>query len=224
MSLISIKNICFKYKDEKIIDNISFDINPGNYLCIIGENGSGKTTLLSCLLGLLNIDDGEIIYDKDFDKQIAFLPQQNNIQKDFPATVEEVVLSGCLNNLKNRLFYSSKEKELAKSKMELLDIWDLRKKSFKNLSGGQKQRVLLSRALCASDKLLFLDEPISGLDEKTSKQFYEMLNKLNKDGTTIVMISHDGKEIMKYASHILYLGDKNFFGCKDDYLKWRKNI
>lgn len=221
MCLVNIKKLVLSYDNNIISENINFKINQGDYLCIVGENGAGKTTLLKCLLGLNKAKSGSITFSDDFNnKEIGYLPQQTLIQKDFPASVMEVVLSGCLNKLGYRPFYSKKEKELAISNLKKLNILDLKKQSYMNLSGGQKQRVLLARALCATNKLLILDEPITGLDSKTTSDFYELIKSLNeKDNLTIIMISHDLKQAIAHASHILHIAKTPlFFGTKDDYL------
>ncbi|MBR2825829.1 MAG: ABC transporter ATP-binding protein [Solobacterium sp.] len=204
MALIQVKDLTVKYDDQVVLDHLSFSVNQGDYLAIIGSNGSGKTTLMRTLLGLLKPTSGSITFEDGFSfKKIGYLPQKKNIQKDFPATVEEVVQSGCLNHLGNHIFYDKKHKEHARENMERLQIQNYAKKSFMELSGGQQQRVLLARALCAGHSLLLLDEPVTGLDPTTTKDLYQLIHKLNKEGLTILMISHDIEEVSKYASHIL---------------------
>lgn len=190
------------YDGKTVVSGLNFEINDGDYLCIVGENGSGKTTLMKTLLGLIPLLGGSI---QGLNKNdIGYLPQISDIQKDFPATVEEVVLSGT-----KKLFYRKKEKDLMRFNLERLNIANLSKCKFSELSGGQRQRVLLARALCASKKILLLDEPVSGLDPKAAAMMYEIINKLNKeDGMTIIMISHDLNGSLKYASNVLNVGEK----------------
>ena len=191
------------YDGKTVVSGLNFEINDGDYLCIVGENGSGKTTLMKTLLGLMPLLGGSI---QGLNKNdIGYLPQISDIQKDFPATVEEVVLSGT-----KKLFYRKKEKDLMRFNLERLNIANLSKCKFSELSGGQRQRVLLARALCASKKILLLDEPVSGLDPKATAMMYEIINKLNKeDGMTIIMISHDLNGSLKYASNVLNIGENN---------------
>ena len=188
---------------KTVVSGLNFEINDGDYLCIVGENGSGKTTLMKTLLGLMPLLGGSI---QGLNKNdIGYLPQISDIQKDFPATVEEVVLSGT-----KKLFYRKKEKDLMMFNLERLNITNLSKCKFSELSGGQRQRVLLARALCASKKILLLDEPVSGLDPKATAMMYEIIDKLNKeDGMTIIMISHDLNGSLKYASNVLNIGENN---------------
>ena len=190
------------YDGKTVVSGLNLKINDGDYLCIVGENGSGKTTLMKTLLGLVPLLGGSI---QGLNKNdIGYLPQISDIQKDFPATVEEVVLSGT-----KKLFYRKKEKDLMRFNLERLNIANLSKCKFSELSGGQRQRVLLARALCASKKILLLDEPVSGLDPKATAMMYEIINKLNKeDGMTIIMISHDLNGSLKYASNVLNVGEK----------------
>ena len=190
------------YDGKAVVSGLNLKINDGDYLCIVGENGSGKTTLMKTLLGLIPLLGGSI---QDLNKNdIGYLPQISDIQKEFPATVEEVVLSGT-----KKLFYRKKEKDLMRFNLERLNIANLSKCKFSELSGGQRQRVLLARALCASKKILLLDEPASGLDPKAAAMMYEIINKLNKeDGMTIIMISHDLNGSLKYASNVLNVGEK----------------
>ena len=190
------------YDGKAVVSGLNLKINDGDYLCIVGENGSGKTTLMKTLLGLIPLLGGSI---QGLNKNdIGYLPQISDIQKEFPATVEEVVLSGT-----KKLFYRKKEKDLMRFNLERLNIANLSKCKFSELSGGQRQRVLLARALCASKKILLLDEPASGLDPKAAAMMYEIINKLNKeDGMTIIMISHDLNGSLKYASNVLNVGEK----------------
>lgn len=221
MALISCKNLEFQYDGKTVLYNVSFDLNKGDYLCIVGENGSGKTTLINGILGILKAKKGEIIFsDGISNKDIGYLPQQNEVQENFPASVYEVVLSGCAGKLKFFPFYSKKEKEIAEHNMKLLEISNIKNKCYHNLSGGQQQRVLLARALCATKSILLLDEPVAGLDPMVTSSLYSIIKKLNTEhGITIIMVSHDIKSSVKYASHILHLGNKTlFYGTTVDYL------
>lgn len=217
--LIKCKDLDISYENKNVISNLSFEVNEGDYLCIVGENGSGKSSLVKAILSLSNNFKGEISFGDNLKQnEIGYLPQQNNLQNDFPASVWEVVLSGNLNNKKFSPFYSKEDKKMATENMEKLNILDLKKSSFNRLSGGQKQRVLLARALCATKKLILLDEPVTGLDPKVTNDFYETIHKLNKEGITVIMVSHDINSSLKYASKILHLGAKStFFGSVSDY-------
>lgn len=219
MALITIKNASMGYDGKTILSDMKLKINENDYVCIVGENGSGKTTLMKCLLGLLQVQSGEISYgDGLMQNEIGYLPQQTVLQKDFPASVGEVVMSGCLNK-KHTLFYSKEQKEMAYRNMELTGVYSLRKKCFRELSGGQQQRAMLARALCATHKLLILDEPVTGLDPKASSDMYALIKNLNDKGITIIMVSHDITSAVNHASKILHLSRNSyFFGSAHQYL------
>lgn len=221
MKLLECKKLSIGYSEKCVCKDISFEIEKGQFVCLAGENGCGKSTLLRTILGLNRPLSGKVVFDNDFNKKcIGYLPQQTDSQKDFPATVREVVMSGFLNKMGWRPFYSKQEKEKANRLMFELKIDDLLKKSFRELSGGQQQKVLLARALCATDELLVLDEPTNALDVRSRKKLYSLLADLNKSGLTIVMVSHNLDEVMKYASHIIYLKDTLVFaGSKSDFLQ-----
>lgn len=219
---LSCENVSLGYDGNIITKNINFSVKRGDYLCIVGENGSGKSTLIKTLLQLKAPVSGKIILgDGLMQKEIGYLPQQTAVQKDFPASAMEIVLSGCLNRCGIRPFYNRKEKVLAHNNMKKLGICDLKNKCYRNLSGGQQQRVLLARALCSTKKMLLLDEPVTGLDPKASLEMYELVAKMrSEEKITIIMVSHDISAAIKYASHILHLGQEQlFFGRKEDYLK-----
>ncbi|MCR4952346.1 MAG: metal ABC transporter ATP-binding protein [Solobacterium sp.] len=218
MALLTVKNLCLGYESRVIVRDLNFSVPDGSYLCIVGENGSGKTTLMRTLLGLQKPLSGTIETAEGLrQNEIGWLPQQTTVQKDFPASVEEVVLSGCLSRRKGRFFFSGEEKKRAADNMERMGISDLKDRCYRELSGGQQQRVLLARALCAAEKVLLLDEPVSGLDPYVTKDMYELIRKLNKEGMTILMISHDIDAALRYATHILHIGDRVFFCKKEDY-------
>lgn len=220
MSLLTGRDLCLGYDGKVIVSNINFRIDAGDYLCIVGENGAGKSTLVKTLIGLLPPVSGEIIFGDELKKnEIGYLPQQTVVQRDFPATVWEIVLSGFQGRVGFRAFYSKEEKELAMANMEKMGIGDFAKRCYRELSGGQQQRVLLARALCATRKVLLLDEPVSGLDPKAMASLYALIESLNKEGVTIIMISHDMEAAMRYGSHILHVDKSTFFGTKDEYLK-----
>jgi len=220
MSQLICQNLSLGYDGKEIINNLNFSVNSGDYLCIIGENGSGKTTLMKTLLGLHKPMGGTIeMGDGLKQNEIGYLPQQTVVQKDFPASVYEIVLSGCQSRCGLRPFYNKVEKSLALEAMGKMNILPLQKRCYRELSGGQQQRVLLARALCATGKLLLLDEPVSGLDPKVTQEMYQLIETLNKkDGITVIMISHDLNAAIAYASHILYIGKNMFFGTRDEYL------
>lgn len=219
MPVITCKNLCLGYDGNEIIHNLNFSVSSGDYLCIIGENGSGKSTLMKTLLSLKEPLSGEISFGDGLRKnEIGYLPQQTVIQKDFPATVYEVVLSGFQGKCGIKPFYSAEQKSNALQNIERMGVSHLIKKCYRELSGGQQQRVLLARALCATEKVLLLDEPVSGLDPKVTAEMYELINSLNKSGITVIMISHDISAALKYASHILHIGKNCFYGTKGEYL------
>lgn len=221
MAYITCKNLDLGYR-EVVASNINFDVKKGDYLYIVGENGAGKSTLMKTLLRLIKPLSGEIIYGDGISPyEIGYLPQQSLAQKDFPASVWEVALSGNLPRIGSRLFYRKEDKLRTEKNLKKLHIWELRKKCYRNLSGGQMQRVLLARALCATDKLLLLDEPVAGLDPRVTAEFYELVNELNKSGVTIIMVSHDLNAIENEGGNVLHIGSRGqlFFGSKVDYLK-----
>ncbi len=219
MPLLTIKDLSIGYDGKTVAGNLSFTVNAGDYLCILGENGSGKTTLMNTLLGLSKQLAGEIIVGDGLRKnEIGYLPQQTLVQRDFPASVKEIVLSGCQGRLNNRPFYNKEDRRLAESNMKRMGIDRLSRKCYRELSGGQQQRVLLARALCATGKLLLLDEPVSGLDPKAAQEMYNIIERLNKEGITVIMISHDVSKAVSTASHILYIGAEIFFGTVKEYL------
>lgn len=210
MSLIQVRDVTIGYDGKQVAEHIQFEVNQGDYLCIIGENGVGKSTLVKTLLGLQKAVSGEIIFQE---KGIGYLPQQTVVQKDFPASVWEIVLSGNLSKIGKRPFYSMREKQCALKNMKRMGIMDLKNKCYRKLSGGQQQRVLLARALCASEQILFLDEPVSGLDPKATMELYQLIAQMNESGITIIMVSHDLHAVFEHASHVLHIGkDRTFFG------------
>lgn len=218
MPLLSFENIAIGYDNNPIVENLTFAIEKGDYLTILGENGAGKSTLLKTMLGLIKPLSGKIVFDAEVKKtDIGYLPQQTVVQRDFPASVWEIVISGCLAKNGLRPFYSKEDKAVAEANIKRLGLEQLKKRCYRELSGGQQQRVLLARALCASDKILVLDEPVTGLDPKVTVQLYELIDSLNKEGITIIMISHD-LQALKHANKVLHLGHQTFFGNKEDYL------
>ncbi len=220
MSYFSLNKIGFSYEGKVVLEDIHFSVEKGDYLCIVGENGAGKSTLLKGILGLKKPSEGEIILGDGLKRQdIGYLPQQTEAQKDFPASVYEVVESGCLNKLSVFPFYRKEDKKRVEDALRFLNIENLRKSCYRELSGGQQQRVLLARALCAGSKLLILDEPVAGLDPKAQTELYDLIDRLNKElKITIIMVSHDVKEIVQRAKHILHLAHKQlFFGEAEKY-------
>ena len=217
------KDVTLGYEKKVLAKNLNFKIDQGDYLCVVGENGTGKSTLIKTLLGLIKPLNGEVIANVQGKnhKGVGYLPQQTQAQKDFPASVWEVVLSGVLNNDHRCPFYNKKDKAEAEKNMEKLNILDLKKRCYRELSGGQQQRVLLARALCATDSVLILDEPVTGLDPAASMELYETIKDLNKkENVTIIMVSHDIKNALNYATHILHLEQENdFFGTVEEYKK-----
>lgn len=221
MALITCKNVSLGYEGQVIIKDINFELNGGEYLCIIGENGAGKSTLVKGLLKLKKPMSGSIEFSDGLkNKEIGYLPQQTSAQKDFPASVYEVVLSGRLNRLGMRPFFSKEDKQDAIEKIELMGISDIKDKCYNDLSGGQQQRVLLARAMCATKKVILLDEPVAGLDPVVTVELYELIEKINKEmGITVIMVSHDLEATKKYATHILHLANEQMYFCtKEEYV------
>ena len=220
MALLTVKNLKLGYEGTTVAEGLNFTVNSGDYLCIVGVNGSGKTTLMKTILHLNPPISGKIETGEGLkSSEIGYLPQQTEIQRDFPASVWEIVLSGNLGHGGLRPFYTKEEKAAAKRNIEKMGITDLTKRCYRELSGGQQQRVVLARALCATSKMLLLDEPVSGLDPTATAEMYDLIYGLNKEGITVIMISHDIKAALKYATHILQIGKDNFFGTKEEYLK-----
>lgn len=207
--------------DRPILTGLSFEVNAGDYLFILGENGAGKSTLMKTVLGLIPPLAGKITRGEGLSAgKIGYLPQQTRAQRDFPASVREVVQSGCLGRRRGlRAFYSAGEKARAAQAMERMGITPLADRCYRELSGGQQQRVLLARALCAADSMLLCDEPVTGLDPAATEELYHVMDKLNRrDGMTVVMISHDPAAALRYASHILYLGEPVYYGTREGFL------
>lgn len=219
MRILECKNVHMSYDSTKAVNGVSLTVDEGDFLCIVGENGAGKSTLLKGILGLQKLSEGSVSFNGLKRSEIGYLPQKTQVQKDFPAGVAEVVLSGRLRG--NKLFYTSTDKRIARENMEMMKITSIKNKSFNELSGGQQQRVLLARALCATEKLLLLDEPTSGLDPFVTEDMYKLIEHLNKEhGVTVIMVTHDIKGSLKYADKILCMEhDGDFFGTTEEYLK-----
>lgn len=219
MAQLTCENLTLGYDSKIIIRDLSFSVSAGDYLCILGENGSGKTTLMKTILRLVRPIEGRVTTgDGLMSDQIGYLPQQTMIQRDFPASVREIVLSGCQSRCGRRPFYIKSEKLLAAQSMAKMGITHLAKKCYRELSGGQQQRVLLARALCATQKMLFLDEPVSALDPAAQEEMYALIESLHREGITIIMISHDVEAALRYASHVLHIGETIFFGTKEEFI------
>lgn len=219
MSLITARDLAVGYESHAVAQGISFTVNAGDYLCIVGENGAGKSTLMKTLLRLQAPLGGVLTFDESLSEGgIGYLPQQTIVQKDFPASVMEIVLSGCQGRKGFRPFYSREDKALAERNLAEMGISNLSKRCYRELSGGQQQRVLLARALCAACSIILLDEPAAGLDPGASEDMYKTIAELNNHGMTVIMISHDLDAAVKYASNILLLGNRQFFGTKNEFL------
>ncbi len=219
MAYLTVQNLSVGYDGHPVAEGISFTVSAGDYLCVVGENGSGKSTLMKTLLRLQEPLSGQIMPGDGLQRnEIGYLPQKTAVQRDFPASVREIVRSGCQGRCGLRPFYNREEKALAEEAMERMGIAPLAERCFRELSGGQQQRVLLARALCATRKLLLLDEPVAGLDPKATAELYELIASLNREGVAILMVSHDLAAV-DYASHILHIGDRLFFGTREAYLK-----
>lgn len=219
MAQLACQNLCLGYDGKEILHDLNFEVGSGDYLCIVGENGSGKSTLMKTILGLQSPVSGKILTgDGLVQNEIGYLPQQTVVQKDFPATVWEIVLSGFQGRCGLRPFYTKEEKRIAAENIEKMGITQLTKRCYRELSGGQQQRVLLARALCATQKMLLLDEPVSGLDPKVTADMYRLIEGLHQGGITVIMISHDVAAALQYATHILHIGSEVFFGTRQEYL------
>ena len=222
MALIACRDVSFAYESNIVVSELNFEVNSGDYLCIVGENGSGKSTLIKGLLRLKQPLKGNVLVDREMKaNEVGYLPQQMMMQKNFPASVYEVVISGRLNRQRIFSFYSKADRESAEENMKRLNIQDLRDRSYTELSGGQQQRILLARALCATKKMLLLDEPVAGLDPMVTHDLYDQIYRINKEtGITVIIVSHDIPSAVKYASHILHLkNSQEFFGTAEEYIK-----
>ena len=220
MAQLTCQDLSVGYEGEIVLQGLDFAVHAGDYLCIVGENGSGKSTLMKTLLGLQPPLGGRVLMGDGLTaNSIGYLPQQTVVQKDFPASVREIVRSGCQARCGRRPFYSRAEKRLAADAMDKMPISALAGRCYRDLSGGQQQRVLLARALCATQTMLLLDEPVSGLDPRVTAEMYRLIAELNqRDKITILMISHDIAAAVRYASHILHIGETVFFGTTQEYL------
>ena len=229
MAQLACENLWVGYDGTAVLQNLNFEVHTGDYLCVVGENGSGKSTLMKTILGLQPPVRGRILTGDGLKKnEIGYLPQQTVVQKDFPASVWEIVLSGCQGRCGLRPFYNKAEKQLAAQAMERMQITPLAGRCYRELSGGQQQRVLLARALCAAGELLILDEPVTGLDPAAAQELYRTLDYLNKkEGIAIVTVTHDIRSALRYATHILHAGHGTyFFGTAAEYLAspWGKRF
>lgn len=220
MALLTCRDLSLGYEGKAILQHVTFEVNAGDYLCIVGENGSGKTTLMKTILGLRKPLSGTVATGDGLrQSEIGYLPQQTLVQRDFPASVKEIVLSGCQGRQGMRPFYSRADRELAKENIRRMGLEALANRCYRELSGGQQQRVLLARALCATRKLLLLDEPVAGLDPKVTAEMYAIIRSLNRqEGITVIMISHDLGAALAHATHILHIGSTVYYGTRQDYL------
>lgn len=233
--LIRATDLSLGYEGHTILSGVNFTVSEGDYLCIVGENGSGKSTLMKAVLGLHPIMEGHLELSEAVRAGgIGYLPQQTPAQRDFPASVREVVMSGCLRRLGRRPFPGRSERQLVNDALARLGITDLSDRCYRELSGGQQQRVLLARAFCAAGKLLLLDEPIAGLDPVAMKDMYTVIAEMNdpaperplpghphlSGGVAVVMVSHDIHTAVRYADHILHIGSHGaWFGKTAEYLE-----
>lgn len=218
MELIRFEKVALGYEGQTVVKGLNFEVNKGDYLCILGQNGSGKSTVMKAILGLVSPVEGRILRAKELKNSIGYHPQQQLTQADFPASVREVVLSGCLGRKKAFCFFTGKDKALAEEKMRKMEILDLADRCYRELSGGQKQRVLLARSMCAAKEMMLLDEPVTGLDPTATEEFYATVKQLHREGLTVVMISHDPEKALSSATHVLHLGQSMlYFGKTDGY-------
>ncbi|MBR2699910.1 MAG: metal ABC transporter ATP-binding protein [Clostridia bacterium] len=220
MALIQLRDVTIAFEGTVAVNRVSLSVGKGDYLVVLGENGSGKSTLMRAMLGLVKPRSGSIVYGDGLMKnQIGYLPQQTAAQRDFPASVEEVVLSGCVNRMGTRFFFNKADRAKAEANMALLDVTKFRKKSYRTLSGGQQQRVLLARALCATDGMLLLDEPVTGLDPEATRELYDVIRDLNvRHGVAVVMVSHDVRGALRDAKHVAVMDTgMDFNGTVEEY-------
>ena len=219
MSIISVKNLTILYENHTVINKLNFELNSGDFLCVVGSNGSGKSTLLKTILGLIKPNRGKVIFGDNLDStQIGYIPQDNKITPDFPASVEEVVKSGILNRTHRHFGILSKTPKPVTDAMQKLKISHLAKKKIGELSGGQRQRALIARALVASNKVLILDEPANNLDHESRSELNQILNELNQQGLTIILVTHDLDHDNLTGNKILNLST-NFFGTTEEYVR-----
>ncbi len=218
------ENITLGYENRTIISGLDFVVEEQDYICIYGENGAGKSTLLQALLGLKKIKSGKISFcDGLTSKDVGYLPQQAVIPKEFPTTVKELVESGCLNQMGKHIFLSKTQKKQVEETMEEFGLTQLRRQSFQSLSGGQKQRVLLARALCAASKVIFMDEPVTGLDPEARKEMYRLIRQMNQKGMAIIMVSHDVQESVHDAKHVIWIEEgHHFFGTREAFCEKKR--
>ncbi len=225
MALIKVEDVTITYEGVPAVQNASFRVESGDYLVILGENGSGKSSVMKAMLGLVRHKSGSIVCGEGLTRdRIGYLPQQTRVQRDFPASLEEVVRSGLVSRMRRPFFMARRDIDRAREQMELMEIYDLRKKPYRSLSGGQQQRVLLARALCAADRILLLDEPVTGLDPAATEEMYGIIKMLNDRGMAIVTVSHDMRGALRDARHVLVMNDSRvgFFGDLDKYEVWRR--
>ena len=220
MKLIEARGLSLGYEGQSVVGNIDFTLSEGDYLCVVGDNGAGKSTLVKAVLGLIEPMAGTLVFSAG-KGGIGYLPQSTLSDRAFPTSVWEVALSGSTGQLRHRLFPGKAERERARANLERMGMWELRRKSFQELSGGQRQRVLLSRALVAARSILLLDEPVAGLDIHSSSELYSLIDSLNSEGMTIMMVTHDIHPALNSASHILHLGHESFYGTRDEYFASR---
>lgn len=221
MDVITCKHITVHNERTLALDDVSFSVKKGEFLTIVGENGAGKSTLVKAILGMLTPDGGSVEVNESTIGSIGYLPQQSSAQRDFPASVWEVVLSGCVGATGLLPFYSRAQKAAAKANMDMLGVTPFARKNYRALSGGQQQRVLLCRALCAAKEALLLDEPTTGLDPLVTKELYATVKHLSSEhGMTVIMVSHDVGAALRYSDRILHLATSlRFIGTPADYLQ-----
>lgn len=220
MSLIELENVSLGYERHVVLKNLNLKISEGDFICVVGPNGSGKSTLIKGILGLIKPLKGKIKYNGLRQNFIGYMPQETKVDANFPASVMEIVLSGTLNSIGFKPFYTKEMKELALKNLKILGIENLKNKSFADLSGGQRQKVLLARSLSATSKLLILDEPSNNLDTKSKETLYKVVKELNQNGITIIMITHDLDHDNLLGNKILSLREDNiFYGSTDAFVR-----
>ena len=221
MAMITLNNLTLKYDGNVVLQNVNFSVNEGDFICVVGENGTGKSTLIKSLVGLKSIDSGEVIYENINRSDISYIAQQNNIKRNFPATVLEVVMQGLEGRKNLTPFYKKEEKALALNALKKLGIETVANKLINELSGGQQRRVLLARALISPKKLLIMDEPVASLDTAAAKEIYTITKNLcENEKMAAIVVLHDLGNAIKYATKILWIKDDSHkLLSPGDYLK-----
>lgn len=226
-NIIEVKNVSFSYGKRDVLKHVQLMVHRGDYLGLVGGNGSGKTTLLKIILGLVKPDEGMVrLFGKDLAtfkewSRIGYVPQAaTHFDQGFPATVEEVVLMGRFAEAGLFRSITKKDREKAHKALEAVGMQEYRTRLIGELSGGEKQRTFIARALAGEPEILFLDEPTVGVEKEVREDFYALLKKLNEEGLTVVLVTHDLENIAHEAMHVACLDCTLFFhDSAEEFLK-----